>query len=452
MAYPPQGWGGSGGGGGGPDTRGRTIVVAASNSIDPTLAPLIYRCTGVNDQVVINAAIAALGAVGGTVILLEGQYNITASINLTTGTTLRGQGPGTILKIPNGHNANLNVISASSVEHVLVADLKIDGNWSNQAAGTMNGIYFDTVTYSEIVSCWLESMRNSGIDLEGSSNIIILGNVTFDNYWNGINMVGSSYNTIVGNNSSYDDYGIDITASSNYNTIAGNDYSSDVLGIDLYASDYNSVVGNTCTGNNMEGISLYQAANNTITGNTCVGNGHAGINMEQPTTQYNTIAGNTCNGNDFGIFTVSGANANTITGNTTNSNNDAGIDLDTSDNNTVTGNICQANGFSGIYLSGCSNNTISSNTVVGNSQDTDNTYSGIYLEGGSNYNNIQVNTVRHAGGAKQHLYGIEIADNTCTGNLVIDNDLYLAGRTADYSNAGTGTIYHNNRTTAGWVP
>jgi len=90
--------------------------------------------------------------------------------------------------------------------------------------------------------------------------------------------------------------------------------------------------------------------------------------------------------------------------------------------------------------------------VVGNSQTTDNTYDGIFIDADSDYNNVQGNTVRHAGGAKQHRYGIRIDNANCDGNLVIDNDLYLAGRTLDYSNAGTSTIYHNNRITVGWVP
>jgi hypothetical protein len=90
--------------------------------------------------------------------------------------------------------------------------------------------------------------------------------------------------------------------------------------------------------------------------------------------------------------------------------------------------------------------------VYGNSQTADNIYDGIFIDSGNDYNNIQGNTVRHAGGANQHRYGIRIDMATCDGNLVINNDLFLAGKTADYSDAGTDTVYQNNRTTAGWVP
>lgn len=37
-------------------------------------------------------------------------------------------------------------------------------------------------------------------------------------------------------------------------------------------------------------------------------------------------------------------------------------------------------------------------------------------------------------------------------NLVINNDLYQAGVTADNNDAGTGTIFRNNRLTTGWTP
>jgi hypothetical protein len=59
--------------------------------------------------------------------------------------------------------------------------------------------------------------------------------------------------------------------------------------------------------------------------------------------------------------------------------------------------------------------------------------------------------VRHMGLTNQQKYGINITLPDCDNNLVHGNDLYQAGKTGDYNDAGTGTIYHNNRTTAGWV-
>lgn len=42
------------------DTRAATIVVAADDSLDPTLAGSDYRCNGTVDEVEINAAIGVL--------------------------------------------------------------------------------------------------------------------------------------------------------------------------------------------------------------------------------------------------------------------------------------------------------------------------------------------------------------------------------------------------------
>jgi parallel beta-helix repeat protein len=148
--------------------------------------------------------------------------------------------------------------------------------------------------------------------------------------------------------------------------------------------------------------------NNTVSGNACTGNGHHGIYLHAP-----------------------------------------------SSSNTVSGNTCTGNGHHGIYLyapiGDIYNNTISVNTVVGNSQDNDNTYDGIFVDGDCNFNNIQGNTVRRGIGGNQQRYGIRINSADCDNNLVINNNLYQAGVAADNSDAGTGTIFRNNRLTSGWV-
>jgi parallel beta-helix repeat protein len=329
-------WVPAGGEGGG--LRSATKIVAASNSLDKTRAD--YVCDGTADQEEINAAISAISSVGGTVLLLEGTYNITGSVNLASNIALVGQGPGTVLRIPDYFNANLSVIYGSGISRVLVADLRVDGNRAHNMSGTMHGIYLTPVTYSEVRNCWVENMR---------------------------------------------DFGILLLASSSNNIISGN----------------------TCRGNGGHGIHLYSSSNNNIiSGNTCLGNVQDGINLFA-----------SCN------------------------------------YNTIVGNAFQGNSYHGIHLtSSCNNNVIVGNSVLGNSQYADNTYDGIRVTSNSDYNFISGNMVRHQGLTNQQRYGINVNSSDCGGNLIHGNDLYQAGKTADFNDAGTGTIYHNNRTSEGWVP
>ncbi len=70
-----------------------TIVVAASDSLNKAAAN--YVCDGVADNVEIQAAIDALPAGGGKVVLLEGNYTISASIVLKSNLSLIGMGHAT---------------------------------------------------------------------------------------------------------------------------------------------------------------------------------------------------------------------------------------------------------------------------------------------------------------------------------------------------------------------
>src|SRR5690606_32557683 len=58
-----------------------------------------YLCDGTNDQVEINNAIDALPASGGEVVILDGTYNITATIIVNKdNVSIRGNGNATVLK------------------------------------------------------------------------------------------------------------------------------------------------------------------------------------------------------------------------------------------------------------------------------------------------------------------------------------------------------------------
>jgi len=316
-----------------------------------------YLCDGVDDQEEIIQALNDLPETGGEVVILDGTYNITASINIRkNNVSLRGNGNATILKrmynstdTKSGPTAR-GLITLNKKSGCKIQDLQIDGNRSRYPA-----------------------FYNCGIYLYSSNNNTITGN-TCDTNSSGIYLHSSSDNTITGN--------------------ICNNNNNGYFGIFLDSSSNNMITGNTCNNNYNYGIYLYLSSNNTITGNTCNNNVQFfGIYLYE--SDNNTVTGNTCNNNETGIHISSSSSNNTITGNTC-TNNAYGIFLASySKNNAVTGNTCNNNSYSGIWLSRSNNNTITGNTCIrgtGTPEDyTTNQYT-IFLVGtGNNYNLISSN-------------------------------------------------------------
>ena len=218
-----------------------------------TAGEVDYLCDGVDDQEEIIQALNDLPATGGEVVILDGTYNITASINIPKdNVSLRGNGNATILK-------------------------RMYNSTDTKSGPTAGGL----ITLNEKSGCKIQ-----GLQIDGNR-------ATYTASYNcGIYLSSSSDNTITGNTCTNNNYGIDLYSSSN-NTITNNTctYNSK-FGIWLYNSNNNTITGNTCNNNNNYGIDLYSSSNNTITGNTCNNNSYSGIYLAS--SRNNTITGNTC--------------------------------------------------------------------------------------------------------------------------------------------------------------
>jgi parallel beta-helix repeat protein len=352
-----------------------TIVVAAADSLNPGAANFV--CDGVNDEVEIQAALDALPATGGEVVLLDGTFNVETTINLDSYQTLRGMGWNTILTTSTAALVFLSAIGGAGTEKVgiCIRDMQIDGG-----AGAISdcGIYFEYVDYSLIQHVY-SRRHDAGIGT----------------WWTGIYLTNS---------------------------------------------DFNRILNNTCLENHNYGIYLQGSSNNTVSGNHCHENAENGIFLDNISSN-NTVSNNYCFGNlAHGIFLDNISSNNTVSNNYSNENGGHGIYLDGSSDNTVSGNHCNGNGGHGIYLYGSSNNIISGNYCLGNSQSITNTQDDIFVDSSSSYNNIQGNTCRAGGLGNVPRYGISIEDVSCISNIVIDNDLYDDGfGTAPFNDAGTGT-------------
>ncbi len=104
------------------DIRGATFVVAANDSLHKNMAD--YVCDGTADDVEIQAAIDALPAGGGEVVLLEGTYSITTNIVPCNNMTLKGQGMGTVIEL----GAAIMGIYMATKHDVRICHLQIDNS------------------------------------------------------------------------------------------------------------------------------------------------------------------------------------------------------------------------------------------------------------------------------------------------------------------------------------
>jgi len=134
---------------------------------------LVQICDGADDQAEINAAINALPATGGTVILSEGTYSISAPIVLVKNCALRGVGGGKAVQITLANNSDCNMIyfqqTDATSSFIYVGYLLLLGNKANQASG--HGILFEwdganVLKDFEIERVYVNACKEDGIKVD----------------------------------------------------------------------------------------------------------------------------------------------------------------------------------------------------------------------------------------------------------------------------------------------
>jgi parallel beta-helix repeat protein len=424
-----------------------TVTVAIDGtSIHGIGADHLIPIGATNAETTINTAIdEAVAAGGGEVLLLEGTYVIGGPIKLKDKITLSGMGGNTIIKIKNGVNANINAITHNTVaapgnKNMVVKDLVVDGNNSNQVAGTQLGIAFynctDTSARNIIRNCYVKYTRSSGIYVEGSKAFIVDKCVAFGcGGGAGINASGSTVqftnNTATGNGN-----GMLLTGCSDC-VIANTDgFGNSYYGIDLSTATVRTAVTGCTLYNNAYGLRVVGATYNSILGNTFRNNSGYGITLEA-SAHYTTIVGNSMYQNGMNLI-IANSNYATVSGNTCSySTGNAGIYLGTASYCTVSNNVIYRNHEAGITLTGSNRNVIESNNVSANAQG----HSGpnIILANSSSDNTIIGNRCHKGGGPIYPNYGISIVGASCASNLVTANNLKEGGSAGTINNSGTGT-------------
>ncbi len=128
--------------------RSATIVVAANGSTANSKAAADYVCTGTNDEITINTAIAALPSNGGRVVLMEGTYTCTNPITIDKNyVTVEGQGQGfnTVVAAPSSAVSRTAAIIFGQTARVVSCALRnvslnVSGGTQATKAGTGHGV------------------------------------------------------------------------------------------------------------------------------------------------------------------------------------------------------------------------------------------------------------------------------------------------------------------------
>ncbi len=403
--------------------RSKTLIVAASNSLDTTNAD--YVCDGVADEVQINQAINDLPATGGSVCLMDGTYTLAGSINLNVAnSSIIGQGRNTRILSTDIARKIINC----TVSYCTIERLKIEGL---NTAGCY-GVYF-RVVYGVVINCMIKTCYY-GVYIYDRwhivTNNLFYGAGTYGIY----QRISAGYDVITGNTFK-DTWGYPIYAVHGECEVSGNAIlSGGIKGI--YIGQRSVVTGNYIQ-NASRGIEA-AGINITITGNTIYGGSYA---IWSPYNN-NTITGNAMK--DVGTAVYQTGEYCSIIGNTieNSTGNYAAIYLISANWCSVVGNTMQKIDREGIELDTSNHNIISENNIHDCSEDANDTYSGILLTDTSTYNIVSNNRVS-ADAANKHKYGIREAAVADDWNLLHGNILTDAV-TANLSSQGANSVSADN--------
>lgn len=171
-----------------------------------------YLCDGTADEAEINAAIAALPATGGEIVLLDGSYHITAPIDLNkVNTTLSGNGESTKLYQEAESGAIITATAAGCTVRGLNLQCQNKGNYNGYGVRVSG----DGCTIS---SSTVEGAEFCAIYIQGDRSIVSENRVIGSAY--GIYLASGENNTAIGNVCVNNDYGILVGA--DCATVSGN--------------------------------------------------------------------------------------------------------------------------------------------------------------------------------------------------------------------------------------
>lgn len=335
-----------------------------------------------DDTAAIQSAISAASG-GGMVFMPEGNYIVDpdVSLNMTSDIILAGVGRQTILKIKNNSNVLDNLIKVENADGVVIRDLVIDGNRSNQDV-------------SDLISV------NYGVYVASSNNCRIENIFVHHTTGVGIHVYNSVGTVVTGCESSFNRYhGYECEQAASTLWLGNRGHSNDRHGIFVSPGE----VGGT------------GSIGNVIDGNSFDSNGQYGVAF----------------GIDAAGLSIGLTKDNVVANNTIMSNGQYGISLYRVDDCVVANNIISRNGYFGLYLYRSERNQIQNNRLSNNSQSGDGAYDEILLEGANDgqasQHNILSGNFIVMNAANKAKYGIREATSLDGPNVIKNNSVPYSG-------------------------
>jgi hypothetical protein len=366
--------------------RGMTAFVCADDATDPMKDMATAEGTGLNkwlcdgtaDNIQIQAAIDAVEAAGGGMVLLsEGTFSMLGPLIIDAdNVALVGMGRGaTSLQLVASATIQFELVTIDTANNCMIADLTIDGNKGNQA-----GAY-----------------EYLGIDLDDATNCVVRDVVVRDLYDDAETEASIR---ITGASSSYcvierchifgceSDYNIEIIGGADHvvsNCRIVRDVTTDIPSIDCSAA------------------SCRIESNRLVGGGILVAAGSTDVEILN-----NTISG------------VSG-------------NDSEGIEVTAGSRILIQGNMLKEIEITGMSLAGCSHVQVIGNVIWASGQKTDDNFDNLGIDATCTDVSVTGNICRHGGGGTQPRNGILIGAGT--GIWVSGNDFGNSGKTASMSGA-----------------
>lgn len=229
-----------------------------------------YLCDGTDDQVEIQAAINALPSTGGEVVVLDGTYHITASINVNkNNVTLRGCGASTVLKNTGIKVGNTLLGCASSFNtiknlHIIGSESIYDSNMIGIAV-TGAKTYDFTITNNICEDCSIGILAgNSSGGTDSNPIRFTISNNISKNNTTGIKVY--FFCTVIGNICYKNSIGIYVDRSQN--SLVGNILSDNTDSGIYVRHGINSVVSSNVLAGNENGIYVYYCESSVFIGNS----------------------------------------------------------------------------------------------------------------------------------------------------------------------------------------